>query len=246
MHGTPFKGFWYDVGLFWMLFDNRTETQNISNTDFIILNTGSSRHRGLEGELSYDFLARFQHPPVPQLPEPGKEVVDASKATPVPGISPADYHPYKLIAFSNVQFLDAEFTESALLIPDTNKTIVGNAPAFAPDFLMKGGISFQKEHCFDIALTAVYVSQQFWQDTNIGSPTIPKAKIPAYKIFNLSGDLYITRNLRLIAGISNLTDDKILRSRVRQRHRTRTASLRLRWFIPGILTGPGAGENNGS
>ena len=42
VHGTPYKGFWYDVGLFWMLFDNRTETQNISNTDFIILNTGSS------------------------------------------------------------------------------------------------------------------------------------------------------------------------------------------------------------
>ena len=127
---------------------------------------------------------------------------------PVPGVSPADYHPYKLIAFSNVQFLDAEFTESALLVPDTDRTLVGNTPAFAPDFLLKGGISFQKEHCFDIALTAVYVSQQFWQDTDIGSPAIPKAKIPPYKVFNLSGDLYITKHLRLIAGISNLTDEK--------------------------------------
>jgi outer membrane receptor protein involved in Fe transport len=74
--------------------------------------------------------------------------------------------------------------------------------------LLKGGISFQKQDCFDIALTAVYVSQQFWQDTNIGSPTIPKAKIPPYKIFNLSGDWYLTKRLRLIAGISNLTDEK--------------------------------------
>jgi outer membrane receptor protein involved in Fe transport len=113
-----------------------------------------------------------------------------------------------LIAFSNVQFLDAEFTESELLIPGTDKTIVGNNPAFAPQFLMKGGISFQKEHCFDIALTAVYVSQQFWQDTNIGNVQIPKAQIPPYKVFNLSGDWYITRYLRLIAGISNLTDEK--------------------------------------
>jgi hypothetical protein len=104
------------------------------------------------------------------------------------GVLPGDYHPYKLIAFSNVQFLDAEFTESALLIPDSNKTIVGNTPAFAPEFVLKGGISFQKQDCFDIALTAVYVSQQFWQDTNVGSPTIPKAKIPPYKTFNLSGD----------------------------------------------------------
>jgi hypothetical protein len=128
-----------------MLFDNRTETQNISNTDFIILNTGSSRHRGLEGELSYDFLARFQHPPLPELQaEPGKGAVDASKAIPVPGVSPKDYHPLKLIAFSNVQFLDAEFTESTLLIPDTNKTIVGNTPAFAPNFLMKGGLQLRR------------------------------------------------------------------------------------------------------
>ena len=96
-----------------------------------------------------------------------------------------------------------------------------------------------------MALTAVYVSQQFWQDTNIGSPTIPKPKIPPYKTFNLSGDWYITKRLRLIAGLEP-GRRKILRSRVRQRHRARTASLRLRWCIPGILTGPGAGENNES
>jgi Fe(3+) dicitrate transport protein len=208
VHGTPYKGFWYDVGLFWMLFDNRTETQNISNTDFIILNTGSTRHRGLEGELYYDFLAPFQHPPMLEVqPEPYKTVVD-SKAAPVPGVLPTDYRPYKLIAFSNVQFLDAEFTESALLQPGEDRTIVGNTPAFAPDIVLKGGISFQREHCFNIALTAVYVSQQFWQDTDIGSPAIPKGKIPAYSVFNLSGELYLNRYLRLIGGISNLTDAK--------------------------------------
>jgi Fe(3+) dicitrate transport protein len=208
VHGTPYKGFWYDIGLFWMLFDNRTETQNISNTDFIILNTGSSRHRGLEGELYYDFLAPFQHPPIPELqPEPYKTVVD-SKAPPVPGVLPTDYRPYKLIAFSNVQFLDAEFIESALLQPGEDRTIVGNTPAFAPNFLLKGGISFQREHCFNIALTAVYVSQQFWQDTNIGNAAIPKAYIAPYSVFNLSGEFYLNKYVRLIGGISNLTDAK--------------------------------------
>jgi outer membrane receptor protein involved in Fe transport len=192
-----------------MLFNNRTETQNISNTDFIILNTGSSRHRGLEGELYYDLLARFQHPPMPQVqPEPGKTVVDASKATPVPGMSLQDYHPLKLIAFSNVQFLDAEFIESSLLVPGTDRTLVGNTPAFAPDFLMKGGLQIRKDNYFDISFEAVYVAQQFWQDTNIGNGQIPKSHIPAYKIFNLTGDWYLTKNLRLIAGITNLTDEK--------------------------------------
>jgi Fe(3+) dicitrate transport protein len=208
VHGTPYKGFWYDIGLFWMLFDNRTETQNISNTDFIILNTGSSRHRGLEGELSYDLFAPFQHPPIALQPETGKDVVDKSKAIPVPGVLPTDYRPLKLIAFSNVQFLDAEFTESTLLIPDTNRTIVGNTPAFAPNFLMKGGLQLRKDNCFDITFSALYVSQQFWQDTNVGNAAIPKAQIAPYKLFNLTGDYYLTRNLRIIAGITNFTDEK--------------------------------------
>ena len=119
-----------------------------------------------------------------------------------------DYHPYKLIAFSNVQFLDAEFTESALLIPGTDKTIVGNTPAFAPDFLMKGGISFQKEHCFNIVLRLFTYHSNSGRTRILATPQIPKAQIPAYKVFNLSGDLYLTKNLRLIAGISNLTDAK--------------------------------------
>jgi Fe(3+) dicitrate transport protein len=209
VHGTPYKGFWYDVGAFWMLFDNRTETQNIGNTDFIILNTGSTRNRGLEGELSYDFLAPFQHPPIPEpQPEPGKAVVDKDKVTLVPGVSPRDYHPYKLIAFSNVQLLDATYIESSLLVPGTNHTLVGNTPAFAPNFLMKGGLQFRKDNCFDITFSAIYVSQQFWQDTDIGNAQIPKALIAPYKLFNLTGDFYLTRNLRIIAGITNLTDEK--------------------------------------
>ena len=179
VHGTPYKGFWYDVGLFWMLFDNRTETQNISNTDFIILNTGSTRHRGLEGELYYDFLAPFQHPPIARVATRAQQSCRRlrGKSQPVPGVLPTDYRPYKLIAFSNVQFLDAEFTESALLQPGTDQT--RSSAIRRPlrrSFLLKGGISFQREHCFNIALTAVYVSQQFWQDTNIGSPAIPKVE----------------------------------------------------------------------
>jgi len=111
------------------------------------------------------------------------------------------FHPLQLIAFSNVQFLDAEFTGSD--IPDQ----VGKTPAFAPDFLFKGGITFRKQGCFNVRLTGIYVAQQFWSDMDISLPTVP-AKIPAYKVFNLSNEYYITRNVRLIAGISNLADEK--------------------------------------
>ncbi len=206
VHGAPFRGFWYDLGLFWMEFDNRTETRQFSPTEFIIVNTGSTRHRGLEGELSYDFLARFQHPPVAQtVAADEKNVIDKNPA-PVPG-GMEKFHPLQLIVFSNVQFLDATFTESD--IPDQ----VGKTPAFAPDFLWKGGISFRKEHCFNIMLSAVYVSEQFWSDANTaaspfpGAPPTP-AKLPAYKVLDLSGEYYLTKNLRVFGGISNLTDEK--------------------------------------
>ncbi len=203
VHGTPFKGFWYDVGGFWMEFDNRTETRQFSPIDFIIVNTGSTRHRGFEGELSYDFLARFQHPPVPApQPEPGKGVVDKNvKNVAVPGYSMEEFHPWHLIVFSNVQFLDAEFTDSQ--IPGQ----VGKTPAFAPDFLWKGGITFGKEHCFNTMLSAVYSSEQFWSDANTAIATTP-AKLAAYAVVNLSGEWYFTKHARLIAGISNLADEK--------------------------------------
>ncbi|HEY4282035.1 MAG TPA: TonB-dependent receptor [Chthoniobacterales bacterium] len=213
VHGTPFKGFWYDAGLFWMEFDNRTETQNLSNTEQLIVNSGSSRHRGFEGELSYDFLARYQHPvlPAPEA-EPGKNVVAGGKNSIVPGVSPADFHPFRLIVFSNVQFLDAKFTDSQTLIPGTTRTLVGNDPAFAPQTLWKGGISFQKDKLFNVTLTAVYASHQFWADNNQpliqgGVITVP-AVIPGYKVFNLSGEWYFAKNMRLFAGISNLGDEK--------------------------------------
>ena len=70
VHGTPIKGLWYDVGLFWLQFDNRIETRADTSPgagpfDTIAVNTGSTRHRGFEGEISYDFLAPFQDDLVP-------------------------------------------------------------------------------------------------------------------------------------------------------------------------------------
>jgi Fe(3+) dicitrate transport protein len=57
VHGTPVTGLFYDFSLFWIDFRNRIETITLSNTDVQNQNSGDTRHRGLEGELSYDFLA---------------------------------------------------------------------------------------------------------------------------------------------------------------------------------------------
>ncbi|MDQ6625595.1 MAG: TonB-dependent receptor [Verrucomicrobiota bacterium] len=205
VHGTPVKGLWYDVGLFWMEFDNRIETRADplgGPFDTLAFNSGSSRHRGFEGEIAYDFLAPFQHDlapaPVDPKADPEAMVKGASKPR----------APLQLIVFSNLQLLDAEFTDSAQLVPGTTRTFVGNAPAYSPDVVFKGGITFKRDKCFNITLSAVYISDQFWADNNLGSASIPPAKIPSYEVFNLSGEFYVTRNVRVFGGISNLADEK--------------------------------------
>lgn len=207
VHGTPFKGFWYDVGLFWMQFDNRIETQVAPGgnpaLDTIAVNTGNTRHRGFEGEVAYDFLAPFQQEIAPASTTSTKDAKSSKDVTVEPSRPPLQF-----IVFGNVQLLDAEFTDSIQLVPGTTRTFVGNAPAYAPDVVFKGGITFKRDKCFNITLSAVYVSEQFWQDSNLGSATIPLPEIPAYTVFNLSGEVYLTKNVRLFGGVSNLADEK--------------------------------------
>lgn len=208
VHGTPLKGFWYDVGLFWMEFDNRIETRADplgGPFDTLAFNSGSTRHRGFEGEVAYDFLAPFQHDLRSVTGDPKSDSKDG-KSIAKEVVAPP--RPLQLIVFSNVQLLDAEFTESTQIIPGTTNTFVGNAPAYAPDIVFKGGITFKRDKCFNITFSAVYVSEQFWQDSNLGSPTIPPPQIPAYDVYNLSGEVYVTKNVRLFGGVSNLGDKK--------------------------------------
>jgi outer membrane receptor protein involved in Fe transport len=40
-----------------------------------------------------------------------------------------------------------------------------------------------------------------------GAPPTP-AKLPAYHVLDLSGEYYITKNIRVFGGITNLTDEK--------------------------------------
>ncbi len=217
VHGTPIKGFWYDVGGFWMVLSNRTETLPVANPtspgEVIVQNSGTSRNRGIEGELSYDFLAGEQEQPAKEEEVDGKDK-DFKSVKEAHETEPSCFYGYHLIVFSNLQLLDAVFTESQTMIPGTNRTLVGNIPAFAPSVLFKGGITISKEKTFDVSLFAVYVADQYGLDSNqpviVTGPvqTVVPAKIPSYYVLNLAGDWHITKHLKLIAGVSNLTNEK--------------------------------------
>ena len=177
VHGTPITGLWYDLGLFWIDFDNQIETVQVNTVDVTNVNSGDARSRGFEGEVAYDFFA-FQK---------------------------GSRH---LTAFANLQLLNATFTSSQ--VPGQT----GKTPAFAPNTVLKAGLTFRQDRRFNLSLTAVSVSSEYWQDSDAGLPTLP-AKIPAYYTIDLAADYNLTRHLRLLFGVSNLTN-QIYYSRVFQ------------------------------
>ena len=57
MHGTPLRGLFYDAGLFWIDVHDRVETVELTPFESVDHVAGDTRHRGFEGEVSYDLLA---------------------------------------------------------------------------------------------------------------------------------------------------------------------------------------------
>lgn len=174
VHGTPLKGLFYDASLFWIEFRNRIETIVISPVESVFQNSGDTRHRGFEGEVSYDLLA--------------------SRGSSL-----------HLTLFGNLSLLDARFTRSRLA------GRVGNRPAYAPVLTAKYGISIRRDRKFNLSLSGSSVSSQYFQDSNQpvgveGSANFVPARIPAYTLLNLSGDWQLDRGVRLLGGISNLSN----------------------------------------
>ncbi len=178
VHGTPLHGLFYDVSVFQVNVKDRIESQQVAGQPLgntINVNTGDTRSRGFEGEVSYDFLqARDLH---------------------------TSQH---LALFANLTLLDAEFTRT--IIP----TNIGNTPAFSPKYLARAGVTYREDKHLKVALSAVSVASQYWSDGNAtaGAPFLTPAKVPSYTVADLSADYWVLPQLRLLGGVSNLTDKR--------------------------------------
>ncbi|HEY6483746.1 MAG TPA: TonB-dependent receptor [Steroidobacteraceae bacterium] len=110
--------------------------------------------------------------------------------------SAADSH---LTMFANASLLDARFTSSS------TPGQTGKTPGYAPDYVLKAGMTLAEGGYCKISLVADSVASQYFQDSDLGAGGTP-ARIPAYTIIDLSGDYVIAGHLRLLGGISNLAD----------------------------------------
>lgn len=180
VHGWPEPGLYYDASIFQVNVHDRIEARQLSQAPpaTIDVNTGNTRSRGVELEGWYDLLRLS-----PDAPE--HRHVDV---------------------FANATYLNARFTSSNIVGQ------VGKTPAYAPDYVFKTGITLRQDELYKVSLIVDSVASQFFQDSNLpvfqGATSIvaTAARIPGYTVLDFAGEYTIAGRLRVLGGISNLTN----------------------------------------
>ncbi len=95
--------------------------------------------------------------------------------------------------YVNGTLLDAEFTDG----PSDGKT-----PQYAPDYIVRSGLSYSYEEKLKVSFGGTFLGQHFANDSNDAT-----FSIPAYMVWDLTAEYKVHENVRLIAGINNLFDE---------------------------------------
>lgn len=110
-----------------------------------------------------------------------------------------------LSLYGNTSLLEARFVEGPLRKSE---------PAYAPAYLAKAGAIYRLPGRAKVALLGTFVEGHFWADNNAAGGTGLTA-IPAYGVWDLTGELYLYKDIvKAFFGINNLTDE-VYFSRVR-------------------------------
>jgi Fe(3+) dicitrate transport protein len=102
--------------------------------------------------------------------------------------------------YVNATMLDAEFTGG----PND-----GRAPQYAPDHILRTGLNYTFDDRAKVTLGGTFVDNHFGNDNNTA-----QFEVPAYMVWDLTAEVKVHENVRLVAGINNLLDESYF-SRVR-------------------------------
>jgi Fe(3+) dicitrate transport protein len=169
VHGWPKAGLYYDASVFQINATNEIETEQLTPTETIDVNSGDLRSRGVEASGAYDLLRLW------------------------PDVSSAEH----LTVFANVSLLNAKFTSSR--IPGQT----GKVPAYAPHYVLKGGVTLRGVRGVTLSLMVDAVGAQYFQNSDTALGSTP-ALIPAYTVADLSGQYAWGAHWRIEGGVSNL------------------------------------------
>ena len=182
VHGTPVNGLFYDASLFQVNVKDRIESQpagpGAPANNTINVNTGDTRHRGFEGELSYDFLA-------------ARDMQTTRHFS----------------VFANVSLLDAKFTSTRNVAnlgndPAFSPNYLARAGVtYREDQHFKVALSM-------VSVGSQYIADSNLPVSPGDAVKFVPAKVPQYSVADLSADLWLTPSVRLLGGVSNLADKK--------------------------------------
>jgi Fe(3+) dicitrate transport protein len=95
--------------------------------------------------------------------------------------------------FFNATLLDAEFTEGPR---------DGNTPQYAADFILRSGLTYRHGERGIVTLSSTLVDEHYADDANSAN-----FYVPSYNVWDLTAELKVHENLRLLTGINNLFDE---------------------------------------
>jgi Fe(3+) dicitrate transport protein len=165
-------------------------------------------HRGQTDTFNWDvsvFFIRYEN----RIAKIGTEYTNSGGGT-HQGVDAAGEFKLKgsFNVYANTSFLNAKFSSGPL----KNLT-----PQYAPKNISRVGIIYHKEDQVKIALMGVFLSRHYANDNNGNGPTTNSGndfEIPAYSVFDLTGDWHISKEWMLSAGLNNLLN-KNYYSRIR-------------------------------
>ncbi len=192
--GRPKTWVFWDVSLFAMDFDDQIGEVALPGGFSTVANVGRSLHTGVEAAFEVDFLGAFA-PAQQAQARGGKASKNPREESAGSGLSDS------LKLHGNVTLLNAEFVSGPL---------DGNTPRYAPDYLVRGGLTYAKPGRFEISLLGSFTGDSFADDGNS-----PERRVPSYVVWDLLAEVYLYRDIvSLHAGINNLFDEEYY-SRIR-------------------------------
>ncbi len=97
--------------------------------------------------------------------------------------------------FWNAQFLNAQFTTGP---------VDGKTPQYAPDYVIRTGITYDYERRFKLAFLGTFVDDHYADDANTAN-----RYIPSYRVWDLTAEAEILpARLSVVAGINNIFDEQ--------------------------------------
>jgi len=102
--------------------------------------------------------------------------------------------------YINATLLDAKFSEG----PNDGLT-----PQYAPSYIFRTGLNYAYNGSAKVTFGGTFVDGHYTDDTNT-----PGRQVPAYMVWDLTAEVKVHKNVRLLAGINNIFDESYF-SRVR-------------------------------